>query len=125
MATVIGLDEIRADAEQQFGDLEITLPNGQTVKLRHVLRLSKPDRKRLAELGEHIGHVADENSAQHADSEDALLAAIGDVLILVAETKTAGRALLSAIKGDLLTLMGVFRRYQQVCQLPEASRSTS
>jgi hypothetical protein len=54
---------------------------------------------RLAELGEHIGQVAGENSG-HADSEDALLAAIGDVLVLVAETKTAGRALLSAIRGE-------------------------
>jgi tail assembly protein len=124
VATVIGLDDIRQEAEQQFGDLEITLPNGNTVRLRHALRLSKPDRKRLAELGVHIGQVAGENSA-HADSEDALLAAIGDVLILVAETKQAGRALLSAIRGDLLTLMGVFRQYQQVCQLPEASGSTS
>jgi hypothetical protein len=124
VSTSIGLDEIRQEAEHQFGDLEITLPNGQTVRLRHTLRLSKPDRKRLAELGKLIGQVADENTA-HADREDTLLAAIGDVLVLVAESKTAGRALLSAIKGDLLTLMGVFRKYQENCQLPEASRSTT
>lgn len=123
MSNSIGLDEIRQEAEHQFGDLDITLPNGQTVRLRHTLRLSKPDRKRLAELGKLIGQVADENTA-HTDTEDTLLAAIGDVLVLVAETKTAGRALLSAIKGDLLTLMGVFRKYQETCQLPEASRST-
>lgn len=123
MSNSIGLDEIRQEAEHQFGDLDITLPNGQTVRLRHTLRLSKPDRKRLAELGKLIGQVADENTA-HADSEDTLLAAIGDVLVLVAETKTAGRSLISAIKGDLLTLMGVFRKYQETCQLPEASRST-
>ncbi|MPZ83996.1 MAG: hypothetical protein GEV28_27830 [Actinophytocola sp.] len=123
MSMSIGLDEIRQEAETQFGDLEITLPNGQTVRLRHTLRLAKPDRKRLADLGRLIGQVADENT-QHADREDALLAAIGDVLVLVAETKSAGRALLSAIKGDLLTLMGVFRKYQETCQLPEASRST-
>lgn len=120
MATVIGLDDIRAEAERQFGDLDIGLPNGQTVTLRHALRLSKQDRERLGKLGETIAKIAEDSS-----DEDALVAAVGDVLLLVAESTTAGRALLSAIGGDLLTLMGLFRKYQEVCQVPEASRSTS
>jgi hypothetical protein len=120
MATVVGLDDIRREAEAQFGDLEVALPSGQTVRLRHALRLSKGDRQRLGMLGETIGQIAEESG-----DEDALVAAVGDVLLLVAESKTQGRALLSAIKGDLLTLMGLFRKYQEVCQVPEASRSTS
>jgi hypothetical protein len=120
VATVIGLDEIRNEAEKQFGDLEVALPGGQTVRLRHALRLSKADRRKLAELGEHIGRVA-ENSTD----EDELLATLGEVLVLVAETKGKGRALLAAVKGDLLTLTGLFRKYQEVCQLGESSGSTS
>jgi hypothetical protein len=120
MATVVGLDDIRAEAERQFGDLEVGLPGGQTVRLRHALRLSKQDRERLGELGGMIATIAQDSS-----DEDALVAAVGDVLLLVAESKTAGRAVHSAIRGDLLTLMGLFRKYQEVCQVPEASRSTS
>lgn len=115
MSTVIGLDEIRQEAEAQFGDLEVTLPTGTSVRLRHALRLSKQDRKRLAELGQRIGAIAEDSS-----DEDALLATIGDVLLLVAESKQAGRALLSAIGGDLLTLMGLFRKYQETSRLPES-----
>lgn len=120
MATVVGLDEIRAEAEQQFGDLEISISEGRTVRLRHALRLSKQDRQRLGALGETIGKIAEDSV-----DEDALVAAVGDVLLLVAESRAAGRALLSAIKGDLLTLMGLFRKYQEVCQVPESSGSTS
>lgn len=68
MATVVGLDEIRQEAERQFGDLEIALPRGDTVRLRHALRLPKKDRTRLAELGEHIATIAEESA-----DEDALL----------------------------------------------------
>lgn len=120
MATVIGLDDIRAEAERQFDDLDIPLPGGDLVRLRHALRLSKTDRRKLAALGETIGRIAEDTG-----DEDDLVAALGDVLLLVAESKPRGRALLSAIKGDLLTLTGVFRKYQEVCQLPESSGSTN
>jgi tail assembly protein len=119
VATVVGLDEIREDAQRQFGDLDVTLPDGETVRLRHALRLSKADRKRLAQLGEQVANAAE------TEDEDALVAACGKVLTLVADSKDGARALLAAIKGDLMTLMGLIKRYQEVCQLPESSRSTS
>jgi hypothetical protein len=121
MAHVVGLDEIREEAQQQFGDLDVALPNGKSVRLRHALRLPQQPRQRLAALGERIAALAE--AGEH--DEDTLVDALGELVILVADSKPGARALLSAISGDLLTLMGLVRRYQEVCQLPEASRSTS
>ncbi|MBM7771239.1 MULTISPECIES: phage tail assembly protein [Actinokineospora] len=120
MSTVIGLDQIRAETHRSIQDLTVGLAGGKAVCLRNALRLSKKDRDALKSLGERIAAVA-----EAGDDEDELVAALADVVLLVAESKPTGRALLSEIGGDLLTLTGLFRKYQEVCQLPEASGSTS
>ncbi|PPK63526.1 phage tail assembly protein [Actinokineospora auranticolor] len=120
MSTVIGLDQIRAEARASIQDLTVGLTGGKAVCLRNALRMSKKDRETLTALGERIAVVA-----EAGDDEDALVAALADVVLLVAETKPTARALLAEIGGDLLTLTGLFRRYQEVCQLPEPSGSIS
>ncbi|MEU8327309.1 phage tail assembly protein [Micromonospora sp. NPDC048839] len=111
--STISLDTIRAAAEAKYGSLDIELEDG-TVRLLNPLRLSKENRKALADIQGGI------NSDESETDQEEMLA---DALRLVAQSEKHADKLLAAIGGDLTVLAEVFENYVKGTSAGEASGS--
>lgn len=110
MAT-ISLEEIQADAQERYGDLNIETGT-ETLVLRNALRLSKEAR---AELFGLFDKREENEDAPAEDIEDVF----DDVLRLVASKAHAAKLL----KYDAPTKAVIFERYSKATQAGEASSS--
>ncbi|GLZ81410.1 hypothetical protein Afil01_62170 [Actinorhabdospora filicis] len=108
------LDDIRNAAEARYGSTDIAIDEARTVRLLNPLRLPRARRDELAALQEAI-------QAEGADQEKA----ITDMIRCVAETRSAGDALIKATGGDLAVLATIIERYSEGAQVGEASASQS
>ena len=134
MAT-FSLDQIRAAADAKYGSLDIPLSDkdGDVVRLLNPLRMSEQQRAELQVIQNKLNDAADKSEEEGdgeeaAPAEDAVkeqTALIAELLLCVAENKTAGQKLLDALNGDLAMTMVVFEQYTEGTQLGEASASQS
>lgn len=114
----ITLDWIRQTAEAKYGDTPIRLEADKPpVKLLNPLRLPKESRKELIALQEKLN--ADETSS---DEQEELM---HQMVMLVAESPSKGRALLRACGDDLAMLVVILEKYGEGTQMGEASASQS
>lgn len=114
MANAITLDDIRAAAEAKYGSTDISIDNGEIVRLLNPLRLPKEKRAELGTLQDKLGE-------DDADQE----ALLSGALALVAESAPKAAKLLKALGGDLALLASVFEAYSKGAQVGEASPSAS
>ncbi|MFI5840546.1 phage tail assembly protein [Catenuloplanes sp. NPDC051500] len=114
MSNAITLDDIRAAAERKYGSTDITIAEGEVVRLLNPLRLPKTRRDELSKLQDKLG----EDGADQA----ALLA---DAIRLVAESETRARKLLDAVGEDLAVLAQIFEAYSAGTRVGEASPSAA
>lgn len=105
------LDNIREAAEAKYGHTDIEIGE-ETVRLRNALQLPKDVRKKLSATQEKL-------SEDEVDQEEVL----AEILVLVAESKAKGEALIKAIGGNFAVLLQVFEAYNKGTQLGEASTS--
>lgn len=103
------LDDIRAAAEKQYGDVTIDFNDGDSVRLVNPLRLEKGKRDKLA----HVQDALD-------DSDSDQVEALKDALRLVSSSEDAANRLLDAIGDDLATLAQVFQTYNDGAAAGEA-----
>lgn len=106
------LADIRAAADKKYGSTNIDLADGTPVELRNPLKLSKDERKKLANFQEDV-------DGEDADQADAL----EDAIRLVARDKGLAERLVEEIDHDLTVLVEVFELYGNETQAGEASPS--
>lgn len=114
MSNTVSLDDIRAAAEAKYGSTDITLSDGQVVKLLNPLRLSKEKRAKLTELSKE-----NEGSENIDDTQEQLEGTIR----LVAERAVLAEQLLEEVGGDLAVLATILESYNEGAQVGEASPS--
>lgn len=127
------LDDIRKAADAKYGSYDIDLEDGSVVHLRNVLRLSKAERKELAELE---GKLSTKSASEDEDDD----AAEGDVevveevdqqdiiekqLVLIAHNKSLGKQLIKEIGGDFGVVLHIYTEWGKGTQMGEATASES
>lgn len=108
-ANTFTLDDIRAAAEKKYGSVDISIAEGQTVRLVNALRMSKERRDQVTAMQTEL-------ESDDVDHEGILR----EILVLVAEDEEQGRALVEALGDDLGMLMSVFEYYNGETQVGEA-----
>lgn len=124
----ISLDDIRAEAERKYGDLEVDLPGG-TVRFRAFLRLPAHLREQfVAYEREFRGLVAagDEASAT-TDAADAgrVLDIMRDMLATTADYPEVFRAAVAELDDGPAVVATLWEHYQNTTQPGEALGSVS
>lgn len=108
----INLDEIRETADKKHGHTQVQVGD-DIVTLRNVLRLTKQERKELAEVWELI-------SSDDENEDNDLGDAIEKVLRKVASSAEEADLLLNAIGDDLAVLLEVFTEWSEETEVGEA-----
>ena len=125
MAT-FSLDQIKAAADAKYGSLDIPLSDkqGDVVRLLNPLRMSEAQRGELRLIQDRLNEISSSQEDEDAEpTEDAVKEQtdlIAEMLLAVAENKTAGQKLLDALGGDLAMTMIVFEQYTEGTQAGEA-----
>jgi len=127
MAT-FSLDQIKAAADAKYGSLDIPLSDkqGDVVRLLNPLRMSEAQRSELRAIQDKLNEISasqegdDEDSEPSEDAVKEQTDLIAEMLLAVAENKTAGQKLLDALGGDLAMTMVVFEQYTEGTQAGEA-----
>ena len=124
MAT-FSLDQIKAAADAKYGSLDIPLSDkqGDVVRLLNPLRMSEAQRAELRVIQDKLNDISASQEGEDEVSEDAVKEQtdlIAEMLLAVAENKTAGQKLLDALGGDLAMTMVVFEQYTEGTQAGEA-----
>lgn len=106
------LDDIRAAAEQKYGNTDIDLGGGDILSLVNPLRLPKDKRDRLTKIQD----VLNEDGADQGD-------VMREAIRIVASSGEKADRFLSIVGDDLAMLATVFERYTGQTQMGEASAS--
>jgi len=117
MATSVTLADLQAAAQERWGDFRI---EDIDVTLRHALRLSEADRKKLADLFEE--HTSSDEDDDDPDGSK-LLGRMRAIVEIVAEDKAQAKRLLDAFGGDATLIVVLVEQYMEATQLGEASDS--
>jgi hypothetical protein len=115
MANSFTLDDLRAEVEREYAPVEITLHDGTVVTLKHLLRLPKKSRDKVAETLK----VLEPKEGEEPDV-DVMTEAATTVLKLVGDN---GAALVKELDGDITLIMRVLERWMATTQPGEASPS--
>lgn len=83
MSNTITLDDIKNAAKKKFAPVSIGLSDGSQVVLASMLRLSKPDRKAVADALEDVGDIDTEDD--DPASLELIVEAISKVFNLIAD----------------------------------------
>jgi hypothetical protein len=109
------LDDLRAEVEREYAPLEITLSDGSTVTLKHLLRLPKKTRDKVVDTLKAL-----ETKEGDDPDVDVMVDAATQVLKLVADN---GTGLVKELDGDVTLVMRVLERWMQMSQPGEAAPS--
>lgn len=115
MAITVTLDDIRAEAERRYGNVEMELPSGHVAVLRNYVNLSAEERANLAGVQTRLSAGEDEDADLDMES------LVHQALSIVAGKKSADELRTVLGLGGMLTL---FARYGEASQVGEAERST-
>lgn len=120
MGKQVTLADIKAEADRQYGDLEV-----DGVALRSIMRLSGEKKAKASALLKELQFLQEAEKAE-ATFEDTNIAARGvmtDLLVVVAATQAPAKALCAKLDdAELLTLV---QMYIKATQPGEASSSES
>lgn len=128
MSNVFNLDAMRQDIEKSYSPFEIELPNGKTVTLRNILRVSKERREEVYELLDELaalqrGEDGAGDSGLVVTEKSARIAL--QIFPLVADDANLGRKLVDSIEDDLALTLRVFSAWMEGTQAGEAKGSRS
>ena len=112
--TNVTLADLQDAAQKKWGDLVI---EDLGVTLRHALRLSKADRKKLSKLQEV------EEGDEANEDEEVVLNRLRKTVEIVAQTPEQAKVLLDAVGDDVTLLATVLEQYTEATQMGEASDS--
>jgi hypothetical protein len=118
------LDDIREAADRKYGSYDIDLPDGEVVKLRNVLRLSKAERKELAALEGKLSSKESEDDVDAVDEVDQQ-DIIEKQLVLIAHNKALGNKLIKELGGDFGMVLHVYTSWGKNSEMGEATASQS
>lgn len=105
----INLSDIQKAAEEEFGDVEINLPDGKVARLASPLMLDKPARSRLKELA----------TTEYSDVDD-FVSIIQEVIELRCRTKAEFAAIKKALGGKPAGWVQLFMSLNKLEDLGEA-----
>lgn len=113
----MNLDELRKAVETKYAGLTMQYGTNVTdsVTLRAAIRLQKPERARLAELAKSL--QVEEGKEQ---DEDTLLAALIEMLRVVADSPEGAEKLIKKLDSDLATIVTLWSEYQEATVPGEA-----
>lgn len=125
MGTKRTMAELRAQADDLYGDYEIDLGNGKALVLRPLLRLPDAEQNKAYEMQGRLnallnGETVSDNATSEARS------VLHKLIRLFAATKsTADLFLKMKDAQDLVFLTALFQDYKEATQLGEATDSPS
>jgi hypothetical protein len=126
MSNTFSLDDLRAEVENEFQPVVITVSDGTEVSLRNLLRLPKKDRdavmRLVTDLQDLNDTVADENGEAGAEDADRLVDTASQILALVADN---GKKLIKELDGDLTLTMRVLEKWMASTSSGKAPQSAS
>jgi len=126
MSNTFSLDDLRAEVENEFQPVVITVSDGTGVSLRNLLRLPKKDRdavmRLVTDLQDLNDTVADENGEAGAEDADRLVDTASQILALVADN---GKKLIKELDGDLTLTMRVLEKWMASTSSGKAPQSAS
>lgn len=117
------LDDIISAAEKKYGSYDID-HGDEVLHLRNVLKLSKAERKQLAELqgkltANEINENADKSEEDEIDEEKVL----EDIVLLLAHNKALGKAVIKDINHRLDVLLHIYLSWNEGTEQGEAPAS--
>lgn len=112
MATSVSLADLQAASQEKWGDFVI---EDLGVTLRHALRLSKAERKKLSQL--------QDAESDGDEDEEVVLNRLRKTVEIVAQTPEQGKKLLAAVGDDVTLLATILEQYTEATQMGEASDS--
>ena len=115
MVNSFTLDDLRAEVEREYAPLEITLSDGSTVTLKHLLRLPKKTRDKVVDTLKTL-----ETKEGEEPEVDEMVDAATSVLKMVSDH---GAALVKELDGDVTLIMRVLERWMASTQPGEAQPS--
>jgi len=124
MSNTFTLDSLREEVEKKYAPVKIGLKDGSEVTLRNLIRMDKKERKLVLDLLDALKD-SDGKSEDDLDSEevDDLIATVGKILPIIAETAARGRKLASEIGDDFALTTLVLERWMGATKLGEAPNS--
>lgn len=124
MANLLTLEALLADVEREYAPLEIELPGKKVVRLQQLVTI-QPKERRL-KVYAALDHLQTLNDGEKglAGTEDTV-AAILEMLPLVADNEALGWELVDLIGDNLAAVMKVFGQWMDGTQAPEADSSPS
>lgn len=125
MGTKRTMAELRAQADDLYGDYEVDLGNGKTLVLRPLLRIPDVEQNKAYEMQGRLNALLNGDS----DSDNATGEArtvLHKLIRLFAATKSTADAFLKMKDAqDLVFLTALFQDYREATQLGEAIDSSS
>lgn len=124
MPNFLTLDALLADVEREYAPLEIELPGGKVVRLQQLVTIQPKERRlKVYEALDELQKLNDSEKGL-AGTEDTV-AAILELLPLVADSEEQGLRLVELIGDNLAAVMKVFGAWMDGTQAPEADSSPS
>ena len=122
MPNFLTLDALLADVEREYAPLEIELPGGKVVRLQQLVTIQPKERRlKVYEALDELQKLNDSEKGL-AGTEDTV-AAILELLPLVADSEEQGLRLVELIGDNLAAVMKVFGAWMDGTQAPEADSS--
>lgn len=120
----MNLDELRAEAERRYGDLEVDLPGG-TVRFRAFLRLPEHARTAFITHEKQLRGLIDTEANTDAADAGRVLDIMRDMLAVTVDNPDLFLAAVRELDDGPAVVATLWEHYQDKSQPGEASRSVS